>query len=169
MQLFNFIRADLNAYKPRPRIPEQSNGFADASTSAFDPVGTTDPSFPKSLLLLDPLFTPYTLNPVAPEAQSSVPVPEGLDLDAWIVPEANVALRHEKEKTTEKKKKKDKKGKSKETGSTREREERHGSRSSRTNTHEAGRTQEEIRAEQEEIAKVCVLEKVQWISCLIIV
>ncbi|KLO06308.1 Adaptor protein complex AP-3 delta subunit [Schizopora paradoxa] len=155
MQLFNFIRADLNAYKPRSRIPEQSNGFADASTSAFDPVGTTDPSFPKSLLLLDPLFTPYTLNPVAPEAQSSVPVPEGLDLDAWIVPEANIALRHEKEKSTEKKKKKDKKGKAKETGLTGERVDRSAARSSktRTNAFEVGRTQEEVQAEQEEIAK----------------
>lgn len=145
----------MNAYKPRST--EYANGFADASTSSFDPVGTTEPSFPKSLLLLDPLFTPYTLNPVAPEAQSSVPVPEGLDLDAWIVPEANTALRVEKErKTAEKKKRKDKKGKSKQTSSTGEHVEGSGGTSSRkrTNAFEDGRTKEEIQAEQEEIVKV---------------
>jgi len=38
------------------------------------------------LYLIGPLFTIYELNPVALTAQASVPVPEGLDLDAWIVP-----------------------------------------------------------------------------------
>lgn len=33
-----------------------------------------------------PLFSTYDLNPVAVGAQASVPVPEGLNLDAWIVP-----------------------------------------------------------------------------------
>lgn len=74
------------------------------------------------------------------------------------MPEANITLRHEKEKTTEKKKKKDKKGKSKETI---EHGERSGTRSSRarTNVYEDTRTREEIQAEQEEIAKVRLLGK----------
>lgn len=33
---------------------------------------------------LPALFFIYELNPVAPKAQKKVPVPEGLDLDAWI-------------------------------------------------------------------------------------
>ncbi|KAI7890592.1 adaptin N terminal region-domain-containing protein [Mucor mucedo] len=33
---------------------------------------------------LPDLFFIYELNPVAPKAQSKVPIPEGLDLDAWI-------------------------------------------------------------------------------------
>ena len=41
--------------------------------------------FPKSLYLIQPLFTPYELNPVAATAQASVVPPEGLNLDAWFV------------------------------------------------------------------------------------
>lgn len=39
---------------------------------------------PVVLESLPDLFFIYELNPVAPKAQSKVPVPEGLDLDAWI-------------------------------------------------------------------------------------
>jgi AP-3 complex subunit delta len=46
---------------------------------------STEPHFPKSLFLIQPLFSAYPLNPVASTAQGSVPVPEGLDLDKWIV------------------------------------------------------------------------------------
>jgi AP-3 complex subunit delta-1 len=35
--------------------------------------------------LIRPLFSAYELNPVALTAQENVPVPEGLDLDAYIV------------------------------------------------------------------------------------
>ena len=88
MQLFKFIQADLTSFKPKPPGSTPS-GFATEGTSAFDPVQVTEPDYPKSLYLLQPLFTgAYSLNPVAAEAQTSVPVPEGLDLDAWIVPEA---------------------------------------------------------------------------------
>jgi AP-3 complex subunit delta-1 len=33
------------------------------------------------------LYGAYELNPVALAAQASVPIPDGLDLDAWIVPQ----------------------------------------------------------------------------------
>ncbi|KAI9272741.1 adaptin N terminal region-domain-containing protein [Phascolomyces articulosus] len=39
---------------------------------------------PLALQGLPTLFSLYELNPVAPKAQKKVPVPEGLDLDAWI-------------------------------------------------------------------------------------
>ncbi|KAJ7170232.1 Ap3d1 protein [Mycena filopes] len=70
LQLFSFINADLNAYRPKP----VDNPFAEA--------------FPKSLYLLEPLHGAYELNPVALAAQASVPIPEGLDLDAWIARKA---------------------------------------------------------------------------------
>lgn len=112
LQLFNFIKNDLSSYQPKHRS-ELSNGFADASTSAFDPVGTTEPDYPKSLYLIQPLFSAYELNPVAPEAQASVAIPEDLDLNSWIVPQAK-PIAHEPVVHEKKKKKKDKKGKGKE-------------------------------------------------------
>ena len=36
------------------------------------------------MYLIQPLFEAYELNPVALTAQTSVPIPEGLDLDVWI-------------------------------------------------------------------------------------
>ena len=76
VQLFNFIRADLASR----RLEE------DSTTSL--PVDETNqnPAYPKSLLLIDPLFSIYELNSVNIAAQDSIPVPEFLDLDAWIVP-----------------------------------------------------------------------------------
>ncbi|KAJ6469611.1 Adaptor protein complex AP-3 delta subunit [Mycena vitilis] len=81
LQLFTFIKADLDAYRPKP----VDNPFAEASSS-FDPMSSGEPRFPKSLYLLQPLHGVYELNPVALAAQVSVPIPDGLDLDAWIVP-----------------------------------------------------------------------------------
>lgn len=81
MQLFKFIQADLLSFRQKP-----SSGLSAGPSSAFDPIPTTEPLYPKSLYLIHPLFSAYELNPVAPQAQASVPVPEGLDLDAWIVP-----------------------------------------------------------------------------------
>ncbi|KAJ7269381.1 adaptin N terminal region-domain-containing protein [Mycena haematopus] len=80
VQLFTFIQADLNAYRPKP----VDNPFAEASSS-FDPIAG-EPRFPKSLYLLQPLHGAYELNPVALAAQASVPIPDGLDLDAWFIP-----------------------------------------------------------------------------------
>lgn len=68
-------------------------------------------NFPKSLYLIQPLFSAYELNPVASHAQASVPVPDGLDLDAWIVPplqEPVVAPEISDKKTSKKGKEKEK-------------------------------------------------------------
>ena len=79
--LFAFINADLSQFKPRP-----TESYALASDSDVFESGTTEPEFPKSLYLIHPLVSAYPLNPVASTAQANVPIPEGLDLDGWIVP-----------------------------------------------------------------------------------
>lgn len=112
LQLLIFIKRDVAMYKPK-----QENGFSDPSAAAFDPV--SEPSFPKSLYLIQPLFSSHELNPVASIAQASVPVPDGLDLDAWIVPsmQDRVAEEGDDGDVTERKIKRNKKGKEKESGS----------------------------------------------------
>ncbi|KAJ6502639.1 adaptin N terminal region-domain-containing protein [Mycena vulgaris] len=110
LQLFTFIQADLNAYRPKP----VDNPFAEASSS-FDPIASGEPRFPKSLYLLQPLHGAYELNPVALAAQASVLIPDGLDLDAWIVsPPQEPVL----EADLEAKARKIKKGKGKEVNGT---------------------------------------------------
>jgi AP-3 complex subunit delta len=111
-----FIRADLSAFQPRP----DSNGvdYGEAGSSAFGMETSSEPRFPKSLFLVQPLFTTFELNPVAAQAQASVPVPEGLDLHAWIVPPLADAVAMETsdvEDVLAASKKKTKKGKGKET------------------------------------------------------
>ncbi|CAA7268078.1 unnamed protein product [Cyclocybe aegerita] len=119
LQLFTFISADLHSYRPNMQLvspmptPGPSSGF---ETS----VPSDEPRFPKSLYLIQPLFSAYELNPVAAKAQASVPVPEGLDLDAWIVSpprEALPAQAEDRDETSAKKKKRTKKGKEKEASS----------------------------------------------------
>lgn len=75
MQLFTFIRADLASFRP-----EDSNVGLPVNDTSHHPV------YPKSLLLINPLFSNYELNSVSIAAQDSIPVPEFLDLDVWIVP-----------------------------------------------------------------------------------
>lgn len=76
MQLFTFIRADLASFR------------AEDDSAAGPPADETSqsPTYPKSLLLINPLFSAYELNSVNTAAQDSIPVPESLDLDVWIVP-----------------------------------------------------------------------------------
>ena len=107
LQLFTFIKHDLAAYRPR------ENGLAEVATSTFDPIAEL--TFPKSLYLIWPLVSSYELGPVAPAAQASVPLPDGLDLDAWIVPTMQEPLVDDESHPVEKKVKKSKKGKEKET------------------------------------------------------
>ncbi|KAF8240817.1 Ap3d1 protein [Tricholoma matsutake] len=108
LQLFNFIRADLNAHRPKPQ------GFSlPVPSTSFDPIASTELRFPKSLYLIQPLFGSYELNPVALSAQASVSVPEGLNLDAWIVTPPREVV-PAAEELPEKKIKKGKKGKAKE-------------------------------------------------------
>lgn len=79
--LFAFINADLSQFRPRP-----AESYAFASDSAGFESTSTEPEFPKSLYLIHPLVSAYPLNPVASAAQANVPIPDGLDLDKWIVP-----------------------------------------------------------------------------------
>ena len=74
-----------------------------------------EPRFPKSLYLIHPLFSGYDLNPVGINAQASVAIPEGLDLDSWIVPPPREAVPHniDDEKGGSGKKVRSKKGKGK--------------------------------------------------------
>ncbi|EJU02826.1 Adaptor protein complex AP-3 delta subunit [Dacryopinax primogenitus] len=69
-QLFTFVRADLSSYK-------RTDG---------ETVAPGTPAYPKSLFLVRPLFSAFELNAVAPQAQASVLIPEGLRLNEWIVP-----------------------------------------------------------------------------------
>jgi len=100
LQLFTFIKHDLAAYRPRAE-----SGLADALSSGFDPVDEL--SFPKSLYLIRPLVSSYELGPVAAAAQASVPLPDGLDLDAWIVPAMQEPLLDDESQMIEKKRKED--------------------------------------------------------------
>jgi len=76
VQLFTFIRADLVSFRPE-----------EGSIASLPVEGASqNPAHPKSLLLINPLFAVYELNSVNIFAQDSIPVPESLDLDAWIVP-----------------------------------------------------------------------------------
>lgn len=118
-QLFSFVQADLASHRPHAKAPSSDSFGGSFQDSTSD--STNELYFPKSLLLLQPLFSAYELNPVASSAQSSVPVPDGLDLDQWIVPPP----REEKNQKSDepdaeliayhKNAKKSKKGKEKET------------------------------------------------------
>ena len=65
------------------------------------------------------MFGAYELNPVASNAQESVPIPDGLDLDSWISPPPRDALSNgavdEFDEVVEKEQRKSRKGKGKET------------------------------------------------------
>lgn len=78
MQLFNFIRADLASASFRPEDDSTAGPPANETSQ--------NPTYPKSLLLINPLFSAYELNSVNTAAQDCIPVPESLDLDVWIVP-----------------------------------------------------------------------------------
>ncbi|EIW87162.1 Adaptor protein complex AP-3 delta subunit [Coniophora puteana RWD-64-598 SS2] len=115
IQLFTFVKHDLAAHQPKHVLdPTTENAFADG----FDTMAgvAVEPTFPKSLYLISPLFSSHELHPVAPAAQASVPVPEGLNLDAWIVPEMEEkpVVRLEADEEVVDRKKKGKKGKERE-------------------------------------------------------
>src|SRR5258708_6405936 len=102
-QLFTFIQADFSKYDQRL----QPSGASDAS----------QPEYPKSLFLIRPLHL-REFNAVAGNAQASVEIPTGLDLDAWIVPPSRLkeltnepiasGSEGEQKKQAKKKKKKEK-------------------------------------------------------------
>ncbi|KAH8991957.1 Adaptor protein complex AP-3 delta subunit [Lactarius akahatsu] len=75
VKLFTFIQADLVSFH-----------LDDPATGTPVDDASQHPAYPKSLLLINPLFSTYELNSVNFAAQDSISVPEGLDLDVWIVP-----------------------------------------------------------------------------------
>ncbi|CAE6442234.1 unnamed protein product [Rhizoctonia solani] len=133
LQLFRFIQADVVGFearrtaaqnkskdKPEPEAPESESEAAQAeSETTLDESKPDEPSYPKSMYLLQPLRVSFELNYVAPHAQSSVPVPDGLNLDAWIVPPPKA--KHLQEEEQPKKVKKKVKGKEKERDPTKKR------------------------------------------------
>ncbi|KAF8330859.1 adaptin N terminal region-domain-containing protein [Cantharellus anzutake] len=70
-QLFTFIKADFSKHAERPAQMSKR-------------LDTSEPEYPKSLYLIRPLHA-RELKAVARNAQASVQVPIGLDIDAWIV------------------------------------------------------------------------------------
>ncbi|KAG8731505.1 AP-3 complex subunit delta [Ceratobasidium sp. 423] len=126
LQLFRFIQADVSGFEARraaaadkPKEQPESEVVEPESEAAQPEVEPTppepassEPNYPKSMYLLQPLRISFELNYVAPHAQSSVPVPEGLNLDAWIVPPPK--SKHLQEEEQPKKVKKKGKGKEKE-------------------------------------------------------
>ena len=97
-QLLAFVQADLHSHRPKM---EDALEVREAESSTFGMYNSFEPQFPKSLYLIQPLFTSYDLNPVAPTAQASVPVPQGLDLDTWIVSPPRDALEDDPSLTEE--------------------------------------------------------------------
>ncbi|KAI7902277.1 adaptin N terminal region-domain-containing protein [Cokeromyces recurvatus] len=80
----------------------------------LDAVRENTETMPLELQGLPELFFMYELNPVAPKAQSKVPVLEGLDLDAWIyepLPDLVMDDSELSDHTVSRKKKKSKKSK----------------------------------------------------------
>ncbi len=105
----------MTAFQPRP---QSAYDFGEAGASDFGIEASTEPRFPKSLYLIQPLFSSYELNPVALAAQAYVPIPEGLDLHAWIVPPPKEDVEDAvdaENNGVEPKAKKSKRGKGKET------------------------------------------------------
>jgi AP-3 complex subunit delta-1 len=84
-QLFQFIEADLAAHKPPSAAAHQAEAIDGMDEGFASSSGSNDPPFPKSLFLLQPLFTSYEMTSVAYKAQESVRIPDGVDLDTEIV------------------------------------------------------------------------------------
>ena len=156
-----FVRADISVFQPRH---EASGIEYDEDASSGFGVSTdmpAEPRFPKSLFLVRPLFGAYELGPVAVIAQASVPVPEGLDLHAWIVPLPADEAAHEGSDADDAapahKAKKGKKGKAKESS---------GAKTKRKKRREGDELQEDVltptvieteeeKAERERVSLVC--------------
>ncbi|WWC73451.1 uncharacterized protein I206_107421 [Kwoniella pini CBS 10737] len=106
-QLLSFVQADLNNHMPTVKqisspeddVPEVMGGFAESLATDDE----SNPSYPKSLFLFEPLFTSHELNAVAYRAQEAVRIPEGLDLDAEIIPGGGFGTLSEDEESEEEK------------------------------------------------------------------
>lgn len=62
------------------------SGYDRKAAPLHDTDPSSQPSYPKSLRLIQPLFSAYELNAVASEAQESVRIPPGLDMEFTIIP-----------------------------------------------------------------------------------
>ena len=105
----------MTVFRPKTAVAFE---YGEEDATGFGAEPSDEPRFPKSLYLVQPLFNAYDLNPVASSAQESVPVPEGLDLNAWIIPppKEDILVIQDEEHTWETKSKKTKKGKGKDPG-----------------------------------------------------
>jgi hypothetical protein len=99
LQLFSFIRADLASFDPSKVA--SSSASPSGSRPSSPNANKTNPSHPKSLLLLPPLFTSHSLPPVSSRAQASVPLPQGLDLDTPLYAFPSSSLTEEADSSSE--------------------------------------------------------------------
>lgn len=104
-QLLDLVKHGLDAPRPTKSSPSNDEGF-DSNGAGDDPYAepeetggfaSTSKAPPRCLTLLSPLFFSHELNPVNPKAQSLVAIPEGLDLDASVVPRMSMWIRDELE------------------------------------------------------------------------
>lgn len=118
---------------------------------------------------MQPLFTAFDLNPVASSAQECVPVPEGLDLTAWIIPppKEEIIVIQDEELTGETKPKKTKKGKGKDIGTKSKGKKRKETAGSVENTLTDPVETEEEKAERERVRLMncfCIVYRAYWFA-----
>lgn len=80
-----YEKMDMFIYSADLEVQERAHDVKSLFKIVLD--ATNDPTLEDAPLVLQDLpklFFLYELNPVAPKAQSKVPIPEGLDLDTWI-------------------------------------------------------------------------------------
>jgi AP-3 complex subunit delta-1 len=92
LELFAFIKADISSHQTKA-LSNSTN-----TTSQPDSGPASDPAYPKSLFLIQPLHArplhPVPLSAVAGSSSTyqtgpswiNAPIPEGLDLESWIIP-----------------------------------------------------------------------------------
>ncbi|KAF8750550.1 AP-3 complex subunit delta [Rhizoctonia solani] len=159
LQLFRFIQADVSGFEARrgeaatrePQEPSESEPAQSEPGSTLPEAVSTEPNYPKSMYLLQPLRLSFELNYVAPHAQSAVPIPDGLNLDAWIVPPPKVKYLEEDEQPKKVKKKGKGKEKEKERDPTKKRKSKKAEEINETPEEKAAR--EKARAERLERQK----------------
>lgn len=102
--LLSFVEADLKSHNTLPTVVKNGDDIPGLEGGFEGSNDTSNPPYPKSLFLFQPLFTSHELNAVAISAQSSIRVPEGLDLEAEIVPQSGLGDVHDEELESEEEK-----------------------------------------------------------------
>ncbi|KAI8380160.1 adaptin N terminal region-domain-containing protein [Blakeslea trispora] len=77
-------KMDMFVHSSDLEVQERALDVKSLFALVLSTVENTEHQAPSILEGLPELFFIYELNPVAPKAQTKVPIPEGLDLDAWI-------------------------------------------------------------------------------------